>query len=315
MTTQAAPPIDPLSPSVGGRYEDALVVVEARGHHGRPQAVAELGQRLVRTPHFEVFSGDGRLHVAHRLAPAEVDDDLAGLLSEELFVQGWVRGSELFERIFTGVVLSTDPDPEVAWEAFYRNSIRRIEDELDAPSHATDGGHGSIAEYAPVYRQAAGLIVGGSVLELGSCFGFFSLLLAQWGEANVMASDISRGTVDLMGRMAGRLGVPLRTMVADATAVPLADRCADTVVCLHLLEHLDAEQGDQLIAEALRLAGRRVVVAVPLEEEPDEAFGHLRALTLDDLRVLGAGTGWPWHVFDDHGGWLVLDRAASDVLR
>jgi hypothetical protein len=55
-----------------------------------------------------------------------------------------------------------------------------------------------------------------------------------------------------------------------------------------------------------------VIVAVPLESEPDAAFGHLRAISLADLAAWGAelaATG-PWRatVEEFHGGWLVLDR-------
>ena len=68
------------------------------------------------------------------------------------------------------------------------------------------------------------------------------------------------------------------------------------------------------VAEALRSAARRVVVAVPFEEEANESYGHVRTLTLDDLAALGVATAersafsWSVHVF--HGGWLVFDRRA-----
>ena len=37
----------------------------------------------------------------------------------------------------------------------------------------------------------------------------------------------------------------------------------------------------------------------------------MRALTLEDLRELGRGTGSNWQVFEDHGGWLVIDRSGA----
>ena len=79
------------------------------------------------------------------------------------------------------------------------------------------------------------------------------------------------------------------------------------MLAIHLLEHLDPAHGGQVLSEALRLAARRVVVAVPLEEEADETYGHVRTVSLDDLRRWGRTTGLAFDVHEHHGGWLVLD--------
>lgn len=295
MTATAAP-IDPLAWAGTGRYEDGLVVVrrQGRGPHRRTRG-------SVRTVHFDVEPHDGRLLVTHRVPPDQVTDDLAGVIRDELFVPGWVVGSEMFERIFTGVVLTGGPphaDALENWELFYRNTIRRL---------AVGRG---IEDYAPIYEHAIDLVAslgrGAEVLELGCCFGFLSLRLAALGHP-VVACDVSAGTVRLLERVAPRLGLPVGTVVADAARLPLPDSSADVVLAVHLLEHLDADHGAQVVDEALRLARRRVVVAVPLEEEPEEAYGHVRSVTLDDLRDLGGSTGLRYDVHEHHGGWLVVD--------
>lgn len=304
MTGVVAAPIDPLAPTrTPGEYEDALVVVR-RG----PDRRATDGARTV-TEHFRVDAGDGRLTVTHRLRPDEVDDDLAGLLVDELFGPGWVRGAELFERLFTGVVLSMSPDPLQAWELFYRNTTRHLE---TLRAGGGNGGaaasvHGCIAGYAPVYERAEALVPAGSVLELGSCFGFLSLRLATRGH-DVTASDVAAGTVRLLAAVAPRLGVRLTTVLADAARLPLEDECVDTVLAIHLLEHLDAAHGAAVLREAVRCARRRVVVAVPFEQEADESFGHVRTVDLDDLRAWGRASGLRYDVAEHHGGWLVLER-------
>jgi len=283
-------PIDALAPLVDGCYVDPLVTVSVRrGSRGEP---------AVRTEHFEVTFTGGGLRVAHAVPPSSVDDDLAGMLQRELFGPGWLRGSDLFERVFTGVVRTSVEDALTAWELFYRNTTAGL---------ARAGrGPGTIHDYAPVHDHALDLLAGDSALELGCRFGFLSLRVAGTGRATT-ASDMSPGTVRLLDAMAPLLGVRLGTVTADAARFPGADGLADTVLAVHLLEHLDADHGAQVLAEAIRLAVRRVVVAVPLETEADEAFGHVRTVSLDDLRRWGRSSGRPFDVHELHGGWLVID--------
>ena len=310
MTTQTTtlPPIDPLGSQVPGAYRDDLVVVR-RGAAVRGRRV--LG--AVRTDHFDLLRHDSRIELVHHVPPERLDDDLAGLLSQELFGPGWLRGIDLFERLFTGIVRSSAADPVDGWLTFYRNTLARIAHAVDHPPAVpaspppSPGGHGTIADYAPVYAHAESLLAPGSVLELGACFGFLSLRLALAGR-DVTASDVSPGTVHLLEAIAPRLDVRLGTAVADAARYPADDGAADTVLVIHLLEHLDPDHGDRVVDEALRLAARRVVVAVPLEPEADETYGHLRTVSLADLDRWGRRTGCRYDVHEHHGGWLVIDR-------
>lgn len=301
-TAHSESPIDPFGPLVDGSYQDQLVTV-TRQHPER----AHNGVLVARTAHFEVHTDGQHLWVQYTLQDDQIDEDLTGLLQSQLFEPGWVRGGDLFERLFTGIVRSTDPDPTRAWELYYRNSIRRIDELLVAPSQLGRA-RGGIADFVPVYQHALQRIVGREVVEVGACFGFLSLLAARRGR-RVTAGDLSPGTVRLLSAMSGRLGVPLDTFCGDAAALPLADKSADTVLMVHLLEHLEDDHGARSIAEALRVARRRVVVAVPFEERPDEAFGHLRSLTLDDLQRWGERTGCSFRIHEFHGGWLVIDHA------
>jgi Methyltransferase domain len=294
-------PILPLAMGVPGRYEDDRVVVErARGDRGPRQ----LG--WVRTPHFEVGRQGHLIRVFHWLPPSRIDDDLTGLLAVELFDPGWVSGADAFERIFTGVVLSSLDDPLDGWELFYRNTLDRL---LQPPASLT-ASHGSIDGYRPVYQRAVSLVPSGEVLEVGCCFGFLSLQLAARGDVHVIASDVSAGTVSLLDAVQHRLDVGVRTLVADAARVPLPDRSVDTVLAVHLLEHLDHGDGIAVMAEALRLAQHRVVIAVPFEAEPSRDLGHLRVFDLETLAALAGDlpSGWRAKVSSHHGGWLVIDR-------
>ncbi|MBN9109054.1 MAG: class I SAM-dependent methyltransferase [Pseudonocardia sp.] len=225
-----------------------------------------------------------------------LDNDLAGWLARTLVAPG-VLSPEAFEAAFVAVVTAAADDPDEAWLAFYRNTLGALETRARVS--------GTCAEIAPVHERAAGLAIG-DVVELGCCFGFLSLRLAAAGH-RVTALDLVPGTAALLARMSRRLGRPVHAMAADATAVPLASRSADTLFAVHLLEHLPPRAGQQVLAEMLRVARQRVVVAVPFEDEPDRTWGHVRRFDLADLHTLGHTTGRPFTVAEHHGGWLVVD--------
>ncbi len=237
---------------------------------------------------------DGRLR--HRIHPEDMNNDLAGWIADDLVAPGLIDPAA-FERTFVSVVLSTDPDPARAWTGFYRNTLTSL---------AAGGAPGGTnAGMAPVHERAAGLAVG-SVVELGCCFGFLALRLAADGH-DVTAVDLTPGTVRLLGGIAPALGLALAAVAGDATAVPLANRSADTVFAVHLLEHLPPGADQLVLTEMLRVARRRVVVAVPYENTPDLAWGHVRTFDAAALTELGDTTGRRYRVEDHHGGWLVID--------
>jgi hypothetical protein len=212
--------------------------------------------------------------------------------------------------------VTSSEEPLDAWELFYRNSLRRL---AAAATGAGEPRPGTLADFAPVYTRAehlVGEVAAADVVDLASCFGFFPLRLAEGCAgrlARVWATDISASACGLLAVMSTRLAVRRRlsTLVCDASCVPLPAGSADVVTALHLLEHVDAEHGRRILDEAVRLARRRVVVAVPLELEPDPTFGHVRTLDLAGLAEQGerlAPRGWHARVESYHGGWLVLDR-------
>jgi SAM-dependent methyltransferase len=230
---------------------------------------------------------DGR--VRHRIPPSELSNDLAGWIADDLVAPGLIPPSA-FERTFVSVV-------GAAWLPFYRNTLREL---------ACGGAPGGTnAGMAPVHDRAADLALG-SVVELGCCFGLLSLRLARDGH-RVTAVDLSPGTVALLASVTPALGTPVQALVGDAAAVPLADRSADTVLAVHLLEHLPPVLAPQVVGEMLRVARQRVVVAVPFEDTPNPTWGHVRTFDRDALDALGAATGRPYAVDEHHGGWLVID--------
>ena len=121
------------------------------------------------------------------------------------------------------------------------------------------------------------------------------------------ASDLSSGSMCLLKAVAAARGLQVSTLVCDAARIPVPDGWADTVSLIHLLEHVSPDRGGAVISEAARVARHQVVVAVPVEEEPDAPYGHVRTFDLRQLGELGDRAGHPHSVHEHHGGWLVLD--------
>jgi SAM-dependent methyltransferase len=269
---------DVLAPAPSDIWSDGTVTVTRSASPADPPlAVRRRGTRVL---------------LEHRLTPGDLRDSLA--LQLAAVAPGPV---DEFERMLVGAVRTTVPGAHRAWSTYYRNSL----DDLLT----------GIADFAPIHARAESLLVGESVLDLGSCFGFFALRAARAGYA-VTATDLCSGTMTLLAAMAVELDIPLVTRAADAIATGLPDRCADTVTALHLLEHLSEPDGAAVFAEAVRLARRRVVIAVPYEDEPTACYGHLRTFDAAALSALAADSGLPHRVFEHHGGWLVVDLGGQN---
>lgn len=253
----------------------------------------------IRTPHFLI--ADGRVRPR---ASRGISNELADHIAAELVPLGLVPDGAAFERVFVDAVLSSQPDPDQAWAAFYANTLGQLR-------RADGAGTGSVATFARIYARALALIRGPVVLDAGCCFGFLPLLAAERDpRLKVIGADLVPATAALAGRISrgrGR-GSRARFAAADLLALPVADQAVDTVLAVHVLEHLPAGATSLALAQLRRVARRRVVIAVPLEETPDPVFGHLQAFDLPRLAELGAAPGWSRAVHAGDGGWLVLDR-------
>jgi SAM-dependent methyltransferase len=285
--------VEVLRPCPDGRYEDAWVVVEAAPASSAMSASSAPGISAVR-------GRDGRIWVRHGWQAGQLDDEIAEPLAAVL--GPLTDDHDVFGRAFTGIVLTSHPSAIGAWDAFYRASLARL--------HRPPGQRG----YSEVYRHALGLLLASTVpattvADAGCGFGFLALHLAARG-VTVTACDVTAGATGLLTQLAGRLGLPLDVVTGDAGSGLLATATADAVALLHVLEHVDEATAATLVTEAVRVARRRVVIAVPYETSPAALFGHVRTIDRSQLTKLGAGSGWDYRVHEHHGGWLVLDHPA-----
>lgn len=252
----------------------------------------------VETAHFRVAAGMIRPR-------GPVDNTLADHIAAELVPLGLVPDSAAFERLFVEAVLATAVTPQAAWAGFYRRTLRRLR-RLRRPDQ---GGADSVSTFARIYARVGTLIRGRSVLDVGSCFGFLPILLAERAPGlSVIGCDLVPSAAGLAARATRSRRNRTAFVAGDAHRLPVGNAMVDTVTCVHVLEHLPVESTTGVLAELCRAARHRVVVAVPLETVPDPTYGHVRTFDLTGLADLGRTSGWRWSVHESDGGWLVLDR-------
>jgi SAM-dependent methyltransferase len=139
----------------------------------------------------------------------------------------------------------------------------------------------------------------GFAVDIGAAGGGNSRELVRAGWHAVALEYGETGAQTAMIR-----GIPVAR--GDAHRLPLADRCADLVVCLDVIEHLDDDV--LALAEMGRVLkpGGRLLLAVPADPSlwspHDDAVGHLRRYTRSSLLRAVASAGlrvesvWSWNV-------------------
>ena len=312
---RTAGPHDPMSVPqrvlVSGRWiheDEELVVASEVANSGLRGVLVGEDTRVYESLHFTVFTLGAATVVLHRLEPAAIDNDLAELIAGELVRSGHVAIPRAFERCFAGVVLSSAPNSKDAWRAFYDNTLSKLQRVASGSSYPGLDSD-PIAVFGRIYKHARTLVAGSSLLDVGTCFGFFPLLLQQsHPRIDTTALDVSAPILQLARDAVPRDRAETVTFVCgDARALPFAGGSFDTVTVLHVLEHLEPSSASRALQEMCRVARRRVIVAVPLEKEPDPAYDHVQGFDREGLLNFGEKTGWHCRFEDYLGGWLILE--------
>jgi ubiquinone/menaquinone biosynthesis C-methylase UbiE len=198
------------------------------------------------------------------------------------------------------------------WLAFGRDKSRlflRFRDQVDTMTPA---------EIARVYRETAACDLkkdadispallqrvavecgpGQRVVDVGCGRGRLAVALAGQG-LSVVGVDLGRRCpAGLEGRYA----------VARTESLPLADACADVVVCAHVLEHIP--DIFSALSELRRISRGKVIVVLPVERPYRFGFNlHVWFFPyrLSVLQVLRPGDGTRWQL-ERHGNeWLYIE--------
>ncbi|MGI8902240.1 MAG: class I SAM-dependent methyltransferase [Solirubrobacteraceae bacterium] len=122
----------------------------------------------------------------------------------------------------------------------------------------------------------------GQTLEIGAGTGYFSLNLLGAGVREATCTDISPGMLETLALNARRLGVKVKTVLADGEALPFPDASFDLVLGHAVLHHLpDLGRAFAEFHRVLRPGGR-----IAFAGEPSRVGDRLAAIPKRGARVL-----------------------------
>jgi len=264
-------------------------------------------------------------HVADELLPFLVAAQPLGDADDEP-----VNEQHLFERLVGEVVRSIDGNERRAWRLFYDNTLaalRRAGERDYSADPASAPFQDFISDFAAIYRRVADLVTAvtpATILDAATCFGFLPIVLATsaWAPAadgrsppRIVACDLNEALLSLGADYARHRRLTRVSFVrADIVAPDLAEALSattpfDVVTAIHVFEHLTPEETAAALGALWSVTARRLIITVPIEAIPDPRFGHRQTFDCARLRALGERTGAHCRTFEDHGAWLVIDRA------
>lgn len=248
---------------------------------------AEGGYDVRETEHFLLFTrvAAPATIIVHRLAPEEIDANIGDYFMRELKPAGILKHPQSFGEIFGAVIFSLAPrDPLSALRLYADNTLRRYQRIL---MRATDDSHmagSSIDAFARIYRRVFQLHVGESFLDVGCSFGFLPLLVADRFPSltRVLGVDILTEPFPIVRDMAQERHLHhVQFCQADALSEQFSALGKfDTVVSLHVLEHMSEANMYRALVNLWNVTARRLIIAVPYEVgQPEVVYGHKQLFT------------------------------------
>jgi SAM-dependent methyltransferase len=287
------------------------------------QRLIEKSYQVSETEHFAICQHptSGQAILLHLFRPEEANADLICFIENELPSSGIIPSTREFGAALFAILASmysAPRDQQSIWLRFCLNSLNSLRDYTAHPPQSAPAQVSYITPFAAIYRRIFELVTGRSLLDVGCSFGFFPILMAERDHSmHVVGSDVSQDAISFSTTLANAAEVH---NLAFHQIDVLSDDFPklghfDTVTAIHLLEHLPEEDIPPALDHLLRTAGKRLLIAVPYEEQAQALYGHYQTFRPEKLhqwgkwcieRLEGKGQYWCEELM---GGLLVVEQA------
>lgn len=257
----------------------------------------------------------------HLFKREEANADLICFIEDELTTTGIIPTSREFGATLFALLPSMYPAPrnqQAMWLNFCLNSLNSLRKQITHPTFSERAQISYIDPFAAIYRRIFEIISGQSLLDVGCSFGFLPVLMRERiPDIHVTACDASADAIAFSISLANAANVQniifLQKDVLSEDFIKLGR--FDTVTAIHLLEHLTEEDTPTALDHLLHVTKKRLLIAVPYEEQVQKVYGHEQIFTPEKLRQWGAwciemlgGKTYYW-CEELMGGMLVVERS------
>ena len=285
------------------------------------QHLIEKSYQVSETEHFTICQHPttGQVILLHLFRSEEANADLICFIENELPSSGIIPSVREFGATLFAVLASVYPAPrdqQAIWLHFCLNSLNSLRDHIAKPPTNAPAQVSYIEPFAAIYRRIFQLVIGQSLLDVGCSFGFFPVLMAERDHSmHIVGSDVSQDAIGFSIRLANATDVKnisFHQIDVLSEDFPKPGHF-DTVTAIHLLEHLSEEDMPTALDHLLRTARKRLLIAVPYEQQAQALYGHYQTFTPEKLHQWGKwcverleGKGRYWYE-ELMGGLLVVE--------
>jgi SAM-dependent methyltransferase len=287
------------------------------------QRLKDKSYHVSETEHFTICQHPttGQVILLHLFRSEEANADLICFIENELPSTGIIPSTREFGAILFAILASmyaAPRDQQAIWLRFCLNSLDSLRDHIAHPQQSTPTQVSYIAPFAAIYRRIFELVTGHSLLDVGCSFGFFPVLMAERDHSmHILGSDVSQDAIGFSTSLANAAdihSVAFQQIDVLSEDFPKLGHF-DTVTAMHLLEHLPEEDMPTALDHLLRVTKKRLLIAVPYEEQVQALYGHYQAFTPEKLHQWGKwcvetfeGKGRYWYE-ELMGGLLIVERS------
>jgi 2-polyprenyl-3-methyl-5-hydroxy-6-metoxy-1,4-benzoquinol methylase len=287
------------------------------------QQLRDQSYQVSETEHFVICQkpSSHRTILIHSLGQIEINADIIRYIEKELPAFGIIGSEKTFGALLFVVLAATFSAPRdqlTIWRRFCLNTLNSLRDSIGHPDRITSTSY--IGPFSAIYKRIFELFTGQSLLDVGCSFGFLPILLAErYPQVPITGCDNNPDAITISTDLAvatNAHSVTFRLLDVLAEDFPKSEDF-DTVTAIHLLEHLTEQNVPVALTHLLQVTDKRLIVAVPYEEEAQGLYGHQQIFTPEKLQYWGnwcieqlKGNGRYW-CEEVMGGMLIIDRSTK----